>query len=64
MHGNIKRMGQLFDISYPTVKSRLNAIARKLDTNFEVPPERNEILDRLGKGDISVEEALRLLDQL
>jgi hypothetical protein len=63
VHGNLKRMEQLFSISYPTVKSRLNAICRKLDSSFEVPPERTEILDRLGKGEINVEEALRLLDQ-
>jgi|SRR5687767_11025586 hypothetical protein len=64
VHGNLKRMEQLFGISYPTVKSRLNAIARKLDSNFEVPPGRSEILDRLGRGEIKVEEALKLLDQL
>jgi len=64
VHGNIKRMEQLFDISYPTVKSRLNAIAKKLDKTFETPPERNDVLDRLGKGQITVEEALKLLDAL
>lgn len=64
VHGNLKRMEQLFNISYPTVKSRLNAIAKKLDANFEVPPGRTEILDRLGRGEIKVEDALKLLDQL
>lgn len=64
VHGNIKRMEQLFDISYPTVKSRLNAIAKKLDANFETPPERNDVLDKLGKGQLTVEEALKLLDQM
>lgn len=63
-HGSLKRMEQLFEISYPTVKSRLNSIAKKLDSNFEVPPGRIEILDRLGRGEIKVEEALKLLDQL
>ena len=64
VHGNIKRMGELFDMSYPTVKSRLNNIARKLDESFEAPPERNVILDRLDRGEINADEALRLLDQL
>jgi len=62
-HGSLKRMEQLFSISYPTVKARLNAICKKLDSSFEVPPARTEVLDRLGRGEINVEEALRLLDQ-
>jgi hypothetical protein len=64
VHGNIKRMGQLYDISYPTVKSRLNNIARKLDETFQAPPERGAILERLDRGEIDADEALRLLDML
>jgi hypothetical protein len=64
VHGNIKRMGELFGISYPTVKSRLNAIGARLDAGFEAPPERNEILDRLDRGEIDVGEALKLLDKI
>src|SRR5574340_1158804 len=36
-HGSLKKMEELFDISYPTVKNKLNAIAAALDKNFEVP---------------------------
>jgi hypothetical protein len=58
-HGNIKKMEELFSISYPTVKNRLNAIARKLDNASD---DRGAVLDRLARGEISVDEALKLLE--
>lgn len=62
-HGSIKQMEKQFGISYPTVKSRLNRIGERLDfVNVEsVAEPRNEILDRLDRGEISVEEALNAL---
>ena len=61
-HGSIKSMEGLFGVSYPTVKNRLNAIARELDRDFEVPPTRIRVLDRLERGEISVKEALEELE--
>ena len=62
-HGSIKKMEELFGISYPTVKNRLNAISAKLDANFAIPPSRNhEVLEQLARGDISVDEALEALE--
>lgn len=60
-HGSIKRMEELFEISYPTVKNRLNAIAGKLDSAFDVPSPNLEVLERLENGEISVDEALKEL---
>ena len=61
-HGSIKKMEELFGISYPTVKNRLNAISAKLHADFELPPSHNHnVLERLARGDISVEEALEAL---
>ena len=61
-HGSIKEMEQLFGISYPTVKNRLNAIAQQLEfVEINPPPSRGEILDDLEKGTISVEEAIKKL---
>ncbi|MDX9857891.1 MAG: DUF2089 domain-containing protein [candidate division Zixibacteria bacterium] len=62
-HGSIKQMEKQFGISYPTVKSRLNRIAEQLDfVDVETVAEpQNEILDRLDRGEISVEEALNAL---
>jgi len=64
-HGSIKQMEQYFGVSYPTIKSRLNKIGDLLDfVKIESAPARNEVIDLLQKGDISVEEAIkRLSDQ-
>ena len=61
-HGSLKKMERLFGISYPTVKNRLNGIARELDRTFEVPSTNSEVLDRLSRGEISVDEALEELE--
>jgi len=61
-HGSIKDMEELFGISYPTVKNRLNSISQQLEfVEINPPPSKNEILGQLEKGDISVEEALKKL---
>jgi hypothetical protein len=62
-HGSIKEMERIFGVSYPTVKARLNRIAEGLefvDTNPS--PSRAEILDRLKRGEISAEDAIRELE--
>ena len=57
-HGSIKDMEELFDISYPTVKNRLNRITQLLEF-VEINPPANtmDILDRLERGEIDVQEA-------
>jgi hypothetical protein len=57
-HGSIKKMEALFGISYPTVKNRLNAIARELDESFEASTPNLRILEALERGEITVDEAL------
>ena len=64
-HGSIKEMEQMFGVSYPTIKARLNRLAASLefvDTNPS--PSRAEILDRLRSGDISAQEAISELESL
>src|SRR3974390_2520973 len=59
-HGSIKEMEQIFGVSYPTIKARLNRIAGLLefvDTNPS--PSRSEILERLKNGEITAAPALR-----
>jgi len=62
-HGNMRKMEGLFGISYPTVKKRLNEITQKLDAAFEAPRPPGVVLDRLARGEISVQEALELLSR-
>ena len=62
-HGSIKEMEQVFGVSYPTIKARLNRIAARLEfVDTDPVPSRNEILDRLGRGEIGADEAIRALE--
>ncbi|UCG63199.1 MAG: DUF2089 domain-containing protein [Candidatus Zixiibacteriota bacterium] len=61
-HGSIKQMEKHFGISYPTVKSRLNRIAAQLDfVDVETISETGGVLERLERGEISVNEAIEVL---
>jgi hypothetical protein len=64
-HGSIKEMEQIFGVSYPTIKLRLNRIAGLLefvDTNPS--PSRAEVLERLKTGEITAAEAIRDLEAM
>ena len=66
-HGSIKEMEQMFGVSYPTIKARLNRIAGSLDFIDESPaPARSdvraEVLDRLASGEITAEDAISALE--
>jgi len=64
-HGSIKEMEQVFGVSYPTIKARLNRIAGLLEFVETNPsPSRAEVLDRLNKGEISADDAIRALEAL
>jgi len=60
--GSIKDMEDLFGISYPTVKNRLNGIAAKLEfVEINPPASNNEVITQLERGEISAEEAIKKL---
>ena len=63
-HGSIKAMEEMFGISYPTVKNRLNRIARRLQfvETVEASPDE-EAIGGLERGEISVDEAIRRLSE-
>ena len=66
--GKLSRMEDELGLSYPTLRGRLTQIIRAL--GFPVGPdspglsddERHRILDELASGDISSEDAMRLLE--
>ena len=63
-HGSIKEMEQLFGVSYPTVKNRLNRIGAQLpfaEVQPEPRPTANEILDELERGEITARDAIARL---
>ena len=62
-HGSIKEMEQVFGVSYPTVKNRLNRIAQQLefvDTNPRAAP--SDVIERLKRGEISAADAIAELE--
>jgi hypothetical protein len=64
-HGSIKEMEQVFGVSYPTIKARLNRIAGQLEFVDNNPsPSRAEVLERLKNGEIDAAEAIRALEAL
>ncbi len=64
-HGSIKEMEQIFGVSYPTIKSRLNRISSQLEFVEHNPaPSRTEVLERLNNGEISAAEAVSALGAL
>jgi len=60
--GSIKEMEKMFGISYPTVKNRINRIAKQLEfvEIVKVSPQE-EVLEELERGDITTDEAIRRL---
>jgi hypothetical protein len=67
-HGSIKEMEQIFGVSYPTIKSRLNRIGRSLEfVETDPAPPKSElsadVLQRLGKGEITAAQAILELEQ-
>ena len=71
--GNIREMERELEISYPTVRSQLNAVIKELGYEVEsgisllrseMADERRAILKRLNEGEISASEATNLINQL
>ena len=70
--GNIREMERELEISYPTVRSRLNDVIKELGYEVgaesadpeEVAEERRTVLKRLNEGEISAAEATELINQL
>ena len=60
--GNIKEIEKDLGISYPTVRNKLDDVISALGHRVEKPSvNQKEILEKLSKGEISKDEALRLL---
>ncbi len=72
--GNIKMVEKEMGLSYPTIKKMLDEVVEQLGYSAveeeEAPkeeykgPSRKEILDKIDKGELSVEEAAKLLAKI
>jgi hypothetical protein len=66
--GKISRVEEELNLSYPTVRSRLEEVIQALGYQVDREPEgiaerRQEILERLARQEISSEQALRLMQE-
>ena len=60
--GNIKEIEKELGISYPTVRNKLDEVISSLGYKLEKPAiNQKEILEKLSKGEISKDEAMKLL---
>ena len=65
--GSIKEVEKQLNISYPTVKSKLENLLSKLglgDLRKEAQKRRLEIVEKLERGEISAQETIKLLKEL
>jgi len=65
--GSIKEVERQLNISYPTVRNRLESLLNKLglgSLQAEAKRRRLEIVSRLERGEISAQEAVALLKSL
>jgi hypothetical protein len=64
-HGSIKEMEQVFGVSYPTIKARLNRISGLLQfIDTDPSPSRSDVLERLKNGEITAAEAISELEAI
>ncbi|MFB6290511.1 MAG: DUF2089 domain-containing protein [Candidatus Bipolaricaulia bacterium] len=70
LRGNIKEVEEELDISYPTVRKKLDNVIETLGYSPEEGPEdtkveeRNEVLTALDQGEIDFDEAMKKLENL
>jgi len=65
--GNIKEVEKELNISYPTVRGKLDDVVQALGctdtTGRKASKNRKEILEMLSEGEIAYDEAMRLLKE-
>ncbi|AFZ67144.1 hypothetical protein Deipe_1604 [Deinococcus peraridilitoris DSM 19664] len=61
VRGNLKEVERILGVSYPTVRSRFDALLRAIGYEPEERDPRDETLALLERGQISPEEALKRL---
>lgn len=60
--GNLSEVAKRLGVSYPTARARLDELLRDLGYETEASSRRLEVLEMLERGEITVEEALKLLE--
>lgn len=68
LDGTADIASELFGVSYPTIKNRLNRLSQALGLGMGIEaepasPSRIEILDRLERGEITPQEAMEAMEK-
>lgn len=63
--GNIKDVEKELGISYPTVRAKLDEVIGALGYNVTPAPsvDKKKVVDMLDKGEISADEAIKILNE-
>ena len=60
--GNLKELEKIYDLSYPTLRNRLNAIASILSgSKTQDEEDVKDTLDKLNSGEITFDDALKTI---
>lgn len=58
--GNIKELERHLGVSYPTARSRFDAVLSRLGIDVPVPanPSRVELMEKVARGELTIDDAL------
>lgn len=59
--GNMKEVERHLGVSYPTARARFDALLGKLGVTTAPPTPRMEVLEKLARGELDVDDALTQL---
>ena len=63
--GNLKKVAEDVGLSYPTLKLRLDELSRLFKEKSDIKSQaRNEVLSRLDSGEITADQAIKLMRNL
>ena len=63
--GSLKEMAGIYHQSYPTIRNRLNDVIVRLEPRVDdAEKKRHEILDAISRGELSVREGAKRLEEV
>ena len=62
--GNLSETAKILGISYPTVRARFESFLKKVRIKPDASPDISEILDLLGQGELTADQAQKQIKRL
>jgi hypothetical protein len=60
-YGSIKKIQEVLGVSYPTARARIDRTIDNLNDMMSGPPDADQVIEQLARGDISIAEAMEQL---